>query len=104
VPGRERLLLAEREEITLGVPAGDSYVVIAARLGRAVTTVSREVAVNGGRGGCRAWRAHERAFERARRPKSGRLDDPALVGGWLAEWWPPVQIAQRLRIEYPAIP
>src|SRR5215470_6606203 len=48
VPGPGRLTLAGREEITLGLHAGDSFTVIAARLGKAVSTVSREVAANGG--------------------------------------------------------
>jgi transposase, IS30 family len=49
VPGPGRLTLADREEITLGVHAGQSFTVIAARLGKAPATVSREVAANGGR-------------------------------------------------------
>jgi len=106
-PGPGRLRLAEREEILLGLRAGQSCTVIAGRLGRAVTTVSREVAVNGGRDGYRAWAAHQRAFEQARRPKARKLADPRLaarVSGWLADWWSPVQIADRLRMEYPCDP
>src|SRR5215469_10195490 len=61
VPGPGRLTLAEREEITVGLHDGQTLTVIAARLGRAVSTVSREVAANGGRDGYRAWRAHQRA-------------------------------------------
>ena len=44
-----RLCLAEREEISRGLAAGLSVRVIAARLGRAPSTVSREVLANGGR-------------------------------------------------------
>ena len=61
---------------------------IAARLGRAVSTVSREVAANGGRGGYRAWRAHQRARQQARRPKTPKLACPRLaaqVTEWLAD-------------------
>ena len=76
-PGPGRLTLADREEITLGLHGGESFAVIARRLRKAVSTVSREVAANGGRGGYRAWRAHQRARERARRPKEPRLADPA---------------------------
>ena len=65
VPGPGRLTLADREEITLGLDAGESFTVIAARLGKAVSTVSREVAANGGRGAYRAWRAQQRAQEQA---------------------------------------
>jgi IS30 family transposase len=49
----------------LGLHAGESFTAIAARLGKAVSTVSREVAADGGRAGYRAWRAHPRAREPA---------------------------------------
>src|SRR6476646_635754 len=107
VPGPGRLTLADREEITLGLHAGESFTAIAARLGKAVSTVSREVAANGGREGYRAWRAHQRAREQARRPKGCKLARPELaaqVTAWLAEWWSPVQISRRLRIEFPGDP
>ena len=106
-PGPGRLGLADREEISLGLHAGESFTVIAARLGRAVSTVSREAAANGGRAGYRAWRAHQRARERARRPKGCKLDDPVLaaaVAAQLAGWWSPQQIAARLRIAHPRDP
>jgi transposase, IS30 family len=61
LPGPGRLRLCDREEISLGLHAGEAFTVIAARLGKATSTVSREVAGNGGRGGYRAWRAHQRA-------------------------------------------
>jgi len=107
VPGPGRLPLADREEIILGLRAGESFTVIAARLGKAVSTVSREVAANGGRDQYRAWRAHARAREQARRPKTPKLACPQLaaqVATWLDQWWSPVQIARRLRIEYPGDP
>jgi transposase, IS30 family len=107
VPGPGRLTLADREEVTLGLHAGQSFTVIAARLGKATSTVSREVAANGGRSGYRAWRAHQRAREQARRPKIPKLACPRLaarVTAWLADWWSPQQIAARLRIEFPGDP
>jgi IS30 family transposase len=107
VPGPGRLTLADREEITLGLHAGEPSTVIAARLGKAVSTVSREVAANGGRGAYRAWRAQQRAREQARRPKTPKLACPQLavqVATWLGEWWSPQQIARRLRIEFPGDP
>jgi transposase, IS30 family len=106
VPGPGRLTLADREEITLGVHAGESFTVIAARLGKATSTVSREVA-NGGRVQYRAWRAHQRAREQARRPKTPKLAHGPLaaqVGSWLAQWWSPQQISARLRIQFPGDP
>src|SRR4029453_3962707 len=48
VPGRGRLTLADREEVTLGLPAGQAFTVIAARLGKATSTGAREGAANGG--------------------------------------------------------
>jgi transposase, IS30 family len=107
VPGPGRLTLADREEITLGLHAGESFTAIAARLGKAVSTVSREVAANGGRERYRAWRAHQRAREQARRPKGCKLARPELaaqVTSWLHEWWSPVQVSRRLRIEFPDDP
>ena len=90
------------EEITLGVHAGQFFTAIAARLGKAISTVSREVAANGGRAQYRAWRAHQRVQQQARRPKTPKLAHRPLaewVSSWLAEWWSPVQISARLRIE-----
>src|SRR5499425_2755774 len=85
VPGPGRLTLADREEITIGLHAGESFTVIAARMGKAVSTVSREVAADGGRSKYRAWRAHARACEQARRPKAPKLACPQLsarVAAW----------------------
>jgi IS30 family transposase len=107
VPGPGRLTLADGEEITLGVHAGQSFTAIAARLGKATSTVSREVAANGGRAHYRAWRAHQRAQQQARRPKTPKLAHPPLaerVSSWLAQWWSPQQIAARLRTEFPGDP
>jgi transposase, IS30 family len=101
--GPGRLSLADREEISLGLRDGDSFTVIAGRLGKAVSTVSREVAANGGRGDYRAWRAHQRARDRARRPKTPKLTCARLaaqVTQWLQDWWSPQQIASRLRMEF----
>ncbi len=106
-PGPGRLTLAEREEISLGLRCGDTLSRIAAELGRAVSTVSREVAANGGKGDYRAWRAHERARHRCLRPKPRKLASPRLAGQvtrWLNQWWSPEEIARRLRLEYPDDP
>ena len=106
-PGPGRLTLADREEISLGLWGGDSFTAIAVRLGKAVSTVSREVAGNGGRRGYRAWRAHQRARDRARRPKTPKLSCARLasqVTQWLQEWWSPQEIASRLRMEFPDDP
>lgn len=59
-PARGRLTLEDREEITIGVARDDTFSAIADRIGRAVSTVSREVGSNGGRLRYRAGVAHRR--------------------------------------------
>ena len=74
-----RLSLADREELSRGLNAGDSRRAIAARLGRSPSTISREVALNGHRDDYRAWSADIAAPERGRRPKPAKLSqDPKL--------------------------
>lgn len=105
--GPGRLSLAEREEIRAGLGRGESMSAIARRLGRAPSTVTREVARAGGRHGYQAWRAHHLAFEAARRPKVVKLACPRLAGQvaqWLEELWSPEEIAKRLRMEFPDDP
>lgn len=103
-----RLSLAEREEISRGLLAGESRRVIAARLGRAPSTVTREVTSAGGVKAYRAWRAEEWAWRRARRPKRAKLaTSPRLrqeVQRLLEQRWSPQQIAARLVIDYPDDP
>ncbi len=101
---RKHLSLVEREEISRGVAAGESLRVVAARLGRAPSTVSRELVRNGGRSSYRAHRADRAAFGRARRPKPSKLATNhrlrAVVEEKLAEWWSPEQVARWLRRSY----
>jgi IS30 family transposase len=100
-----RLSLREREEISRGLLAGDSCRVIARRLGRAPSTVSRDVAAAGHRQRYRGWRAEETAHRRARRPKIAKLIAvPRLrraVEQGLRRRWSPQQIAARLVLDYP---
>ena len=60
-PAAGRLTLADREEITIGLSRGERFTAIARRLGRSVSTVSREVAANGGKDAYRAWSGQLRA-------------------------------------------
>ena len=105
---RGRLRQADRDEILVGLVRGDTLRAIAARIGRAVSTVSREVAHNGGPAAYRPAAAQERACRLARRPKELRLAArPALaaqVTEWLEELWSPEEIAKRLRVAYPGDP
>ena len=85
--------------------AGESLRRIATRLGRAVSTVSREVAWSGSRNGYRAWCADEEAIKRARRPKPAKLAVHSrlcrAVERGLRAHWSPQQIAARLICDYP---
>lgn len=73
------LTLADREEISRGLAAGRGLRAIARTLGRAPSTISREVAANGGRRGYRALRSDQAAWRRAERPKPCKLaTNPAL--------------------------
>jgi IS30 family transposase len=100
-----RLSLAEREEISRGLAAGLSLRVIAAGLGRATSTVSREVLGNGGRTRYRAAAADRAAWSKAARPKATKLaTTPALtrlVAAKLKQEWSPEQIAGWLKVEFP---
>jgi IS30 family transposase len=103
-----RLSPAEREEISRGLRGGDSLRRIAVGLGRSPSTVSREVAGNGGRRRYRAWRAEERAGRRARRPRPAKLARNRalrqIVERLLVERWSPQQIAWQLRHDHPHDP
>jgi IS30 family transposase len=109
VPGgdwcRLRLSFREREEISRGIAAGMSLRCIAHRLGRASSTVSREVATNGGRLRYRAAVAHRASRHRARRPKPAKLAMNPRLRGVVEEklvlWWSPLQISRWLVSAYP---
>src|SRR5690242_15144774 len=62
-----RLTQQERRAIAAGLTAGLGYAEIARRLDRPTSTVSREVARNGGSRGYRADHAHYATSSRARR-------------------------------------
>jgi transposase, IS30 family len=100
-----RLSLADREELSRGLVAGDSLRTIATRLGRAPSTISREVARNGPRSNYRAWRAESEAVRRGHRPKASKLAVDARlcreVERGLSAHWSPQQIAARLICDYP---
>jgi len=108
-PKRKRssrsLSLSEREEISRGIVVGRSLRSIAAELGRAPSTISREIRRNHGRRRYRANKADESAWRRAKRPKACKLaEKPALarvVTLKLQIAWSPEQIAGWLKHEYP---
>lgn len=102
---RLALTLYEREEISRGLVTGQSIRSIANLLGRAPSTVSREIRRNGGQRAYRASRADRTAWDRARRPKVCKLvTDRRLarsVASKLKQWWSPEQIAGWLKDIYP---
>ena len=111
-PDRRRatgaLSLAEREEISRGLSICRSLRQIALSLGRAPSTISREVRRNGGAEGYRATRSDQAAWDRARRPKRCKLAcRPALartVSAKLRRNWSPEQIAGWLKRTWPGEP
>ncbi len=102
---RSALTLTEREEISRGVVAGSSMRSMAASLGRAPSTISREIRRHGGLGGYRAGRAEQAAWDRACRPKVYKLvQNRALahrVASKLCRECSPEQIAGWLKRTYP---
>ena len=98
------LTLPEREEISRGLCAGDSIRAMARRMGRAPSSLSREIARHGCRSGYRALQADAQAWRNARRPKACRLaQNPALareVAQKLRVNWSPQQIAGWLERTY----
>ena len=102
---RLALTLAEREEISRGVFAGQSLRSIAASLGRAPSSISREVRRNGGRRRYRASKAEQAAWHRAHRAKTCKLVQnralARIVAKKLQLQWAPRQIAGWLKRTYP---
>ncbi len=109
-PGERRrsrlsLTVSEREEISRGIVAARSIRSIASSLGRAASSVSREINRNGGCRRYRAAAADKRAWSEALRPKPCKLAlHPCLrlaVERKLRHNWAPEQIAGWLKRRYP---
>jgi IS30 family transposase len=102
---RLALTLAEREEISRGLVNGHSLRRIASSLGRAPSTVGREIARNGGSGPYRAAASDRRAWDRARRPKRCKLavhdQLRQAVAAKLERNWSPEQVAGWLKRTHP---
>jgi len=99
------LTLAEREEISRGLVADHSMRAIAKTLGRAPSSISREIKRNGGRHQYRANSADQAAWDKARRPKTCKLAAnralARLVAKKLQLQWAPEQIAGWLKSRFP---
>lgn len=98
------LTLSDREEISRGIVAGLSFRKIALGMNRSSSTVSREVARNGGRVSYRAAEADSRALDRALRPKKCRLRQNErlrhIIAEKLSEDWSPQQVSGWLKRKY----
>lgn len=101
---RLALTLTEREEISRSVAAGESIRSMATRLGRAPSTISREIKRNGGEECYRASQADQAAWDRAIRPKTCKLAENRalahIVADKLQSQWSPEQIAGWLKRTY----
>ena len=118
VPALERLAVREisarylsqdeRIEIADLRHAGLSIRQIADQLGRAPSTISRELRRNATASGYRPFEAHRRATARPARHHQRRLQaSPELrqpVGELLAQRWSPQQISRHLRRQFPGQP
>jgi len=102
---RLALTLAEREEISRAVVTGQSIRSVARQLGRAPSTISRELQRNGGQQRYRASQADQMAWDRSCRPKSCKLVKnralARIVADKLRLQWSPEQIAGWLKRTYP---
>lgn len=108
-PRPDALTLQDREEIRAGIERGEPNATIAERIECDRSTVWREIKVNGGRGGYRAFRAQERADQAARRPKPRWFEERPWLWDHVVELlrtkkWSPEQISKRLRREHPDEP
>ena len=119
-PTGRLLSFVEREEIALQRAEGASARQIARVLGRAPSTITRELAA-GTHPDVRRYKAsvaHRRAEERLARPKPGKLASNPVLAAWVADrlagnrpdaspgagksrFWSPQQISRHLRVEFP---
>ena len=104
----QRLSFDEREEISRQLACGKSERAIATHIGRAPSSISREIRQSGAikPEDYRAVSAHRRSNrKRHQRRKNRKLDTNIilrnLVFNHLAKKWSPEQIAKRLKILYP---
>jgi IS30 family transposase len=97
--------LIEREEISRGIVEGRSTRAIAAALGRAPSTISREIRRNDGPQGYRASQADQAAWDRGCRPKVCTLvqnrELAQLAASKLRLEWSPEQVAGWLKRSNP---
>src|SRR3989344_1533652 len=102
-----RLTGVEREEASRGLAQGETLSAIARRLGRAPSTIAREVSRNSGVSGYRAFSAGRRAMicASSRRNGKSRLTREEQLRTYVIEklrkCWSPREIVKRIQEEYP---
>jgi transposase, IS30 family len=105
----DQLSAGDREQIAVALHANTSFRMIARQVGKAPSTISREVARNGGRDRYEGWKAHDRALEQMSRPQQRWFERcpeawTFVVAQLRTKKWSPEQIAGRLRTEFPDQP
>lgn len=103
------LSIDDREQIMLGIDRKEKDAEIARRIGCHRSTVGREIARAGGRGGYRAHLAQERADLASRRSRPKWWEIRLELWGYVCDRliedrWSPEQIAHRLRADHPDDP
>jgi len=102
-----RLCLAEREEISRSIYAGETFSVIAIKIHREISTISREVARNVKRKSCykavKAQEQYEKNKKKNNRSRklNGNLQLRHYVYEKLKLKWSPEEIAKRIKLDYP---
>lgn len=101
-----RLTLRDREEISRGIWASESFAEIARRINRPTSTVSREVWGNTKYRWCYlAERGQKRSEKLKRKGRPPKLNANQRLKGYiykkLRSEWSPEEIAKRIKLEYP---
>ena len=97
-PRPDRLRADEREDIWIGLARGKSMSAIARTLGRSPSTITREVAKNGGAEHYGPWRAHYRASKAVRRfttPETESRTAKSAGHEMAREFWSPPRRSRR---------
>ena len=103
----KHLTNTEREEISRCLANKQPFAEIARQLGRATSTISREIYRNSGQTGYRAFGARKRAQIAASSRRAGKskiAKDKRLrdyIHKSIEKEWSPEEISERIQIEYP---
>lgn len=101
-----RLTFADREKISRGIWADETFTAIAKRIQRPVSTISREIWLLVSYSGCyHADKGQKRSDAEAARGRPKKLDTNLLLQAYvyakLKIEWSPEEIAERIKLEYP---